>query len=1157
VPSELTERPLEHADQDLLGVATHAKKLATLIARAALPLTVGIYGPWGAGKTSFANIVVDELAKLPGWSDPDVIRFSAWPYVTPEAIWRALVERIARRAYGQEHGADAHPPESARLDWKGQMRGALLSDALTLHPSPGDPPRDTYQKLVQRLSASAGVANRSQSGQFGGLTVGAFAKLVLAAAGTFSGPIGQLSALFPGGSASAGSPQETAVLTSIEQIRADLQAIFAHAGQKRTIIVIDDLDRCLPEVALDVLETIKIFFFESDTAESQWLFLVPADVRLVGNGLRARLGLEQDDGGGINPRAYLEKIIQLGISLPEIKANDAHSLVADHCPEWAGASDLIISAFDGNPRRIKQQGALLSYKYPDRPGGHGLVKSDTGTDADVHTGALKERDAVLLTGRGVAILAGLVRMNCTDPELMPALRDPDLGSDSALGNFLAANPDLHAKFAATPDLSADSPHSLWALACVADLCPGPDGVPRTWDPTFPYIARTITDQAGTTTPRSLAVGYLRRLVELKEKVPKLTEQAAALYADSGCQYGQLITALDTWIDARLRGETPPPEPGIASLANALESSLPPSDDIRKTLTEEPRLSAIPGSYVQIVMADSTAIPAATEVAGLPVQAFLEIAFKLADAHREDVVLSVPHVLRLAVARDVMERRRYAKVQLLLTRWPELMSFARGQGGARRLRDLETAILRGDRDVELPEAWKHLQSDEHLREFLQLSPSLAQVYEGEVSLIADSPGLPSTAAGPPSAVAESVNDAYQNLYLHAKAYAADPDLADLAVEEPAVAVSGTAALAVTSMRPPVTGEIVLAFSDQGEEGTSAAVSVPVDEITRQVEQMTYAQFGVETSNARVGRPSLSAREILTDIGTLLWSSTIGQNAALETMFMRAFENGERVRLAVTSAHDPLASLPWEYLFIPRHRIFAGQAMKLSVVRAIPDPARLGVPRPGRPLRILVATASPEELGILGVDQEIKLIERSLELAMGDGSARIKVIRDATVISTMDEIRAFRPHVFHFVGHAGFSNEQGVLIFTGEDGRPDLVPAAEIGLLLQERGILLAVLNGCETGWPNITDMTSGVSQTLIRQGVPATIGTTRAVTDDSALTFASEFYKALADGFPAESALVEARKALALKGRDWSAYIMYANAKFPLHTIGIQRATAAL
>ena len=36
------------------------------------------------------------------------------------------------------------------------------------------------------------------------------------------------------------------------------------------------------------------------------------DERVVGEGLRARLGLEQDDIGSIDPRAYLEKIIQWG-----------------------------------------------------------------------------------------------------------------------------------------------------------------------------------------------------------------------------------------------------------------------------------------------------------------------------------------------------------------------------------------------------------------------------------------------------------------------------------------------------------------------------------------------------------------------------------------------------------------------------------------------------------------------------------------------------------------------------------------------------------------------------------------------------------------------------------------------------------------------------
>jgi hypothetical protein len=1163
VRNELAERPLERADQDRLGVATHAQKLAALIGRAPLPLTVGIYGPWGAGKTSFANIVVEQLTSTPGWDDLDVISFSAWPYVAPEAIWQALVEKIARRVYGQENDAK---PASTDAGWKAQLRSALRADALRLRPVSADPGKESYDKLIQRLSASAGVANRSASGQFGDLTPGAFARLVLAAAGTFSGPIGQLSALFPGGSPATGSPQET-VLTSIEQIRDDLAAIFAHAGQKRTVIVIDDLDRCLPEVALDVLETIKIFFFESDTAASRWLFLVPADERLVGRGLRARLGIEQDDFSDIGARAYLEKIIQLGISLPEIKTNDAHGLVADHCPEWAGASDLIVSAFEGNPRRVKQQGALLSYKYADRPSGNRLVTADNVSDSAV---APKEREAVLLTERGVTIFADLVHMDCTAPRFLAALRDLQgdqlqLDGNPALDEILSRNPELRDGFSKALDLAASEPGSLSALACLADLYPGRNGIPRTWDPAFPYVAQTIVDQDGTTTPRSLAVRYLQRLLEIKDKLPKLIEEAGALSASSGRRYGLLAAMLDSWVDAQLRGEDLRASPVIMPLAMVLEPLFTSSlDDIRKILTDEPRLSAIPGPYVRLAAASTVPIPGAVEVAGLPVHAYLEAAFQMADENVH-VVLDAASVLRLAVARDLMERRRYAKVQLLFTRWPELLSLARGHGGARRLRDLESAILRGDPDVDLPKPWKHLRSDEHLREFLQLPPSLAQVYEGEVSSIADMPGASSAAAEAQTPAGESVNEAYRNLYLHASADAADShaddvpasDAHDAEAPRPTLEVAAASGPAVIPAPSPVTGEITLTFSAEGEGGTKGRVSVPVDAIVS--EQLSHSLLiaQTQTGNVRDVRSSLTVREILTDVGTLLWSSTIGQDPALERAFIQAFESHDRLRLAVASAHDPLAALPWECLFIPQLRLFAGQAIKLSVIRRISDPARLGIPRPARPLRVLVACSSPRELGVLGVDQEIRLIERSLESAIGDGSARMQVVRDATLISTMDEIRAFRPHIFHFVGHAGYSGDQGVIIFTGEDGRPDLVPAAEMGLLLQERGIMLAVLNGCETGWPNLTDMTRGVSQTLVRQGVPAVIGTVRTVTDDSALLFAAEFYRALADGFVAEPALVEARKALALRGRDWSAYIMYANTQFPLHSIGIKRAASLI
>ncbi len=60
-----------------------------------------------------------------------------------------------------------------------------------------------------------------------------------------------------------------------------------------------------------------------------------------------------------------------------------------------------------------------------------------------------------------------------------------------------------------------------------------------------------------------------------------------------------------------------------------------------------------------------------------------------------------------------------------------------------------------------------------------------------------------------------------------------------------------------------------------------------------------------------------------------------------------------------------------------------------------------------------------------------------------------------------------------------------------------------------------------------------------------VATTRDVFNHTALRFASEFYRTLVDGFPVEGAVAEARKALAVKGWDWSSYVVHGSPDFPL------------
>jgi predicted KAP-like P-loop ATPase len=53
--------PIAEPSQDLLGMDTYAAELVSFLNRAQPPFTVGIYGEWGEGKTSFVQLVQHHL----------------------------------------------------------------------------------------------------------------------------------------------------------------------------------------------------------------------------------------------------------------------------------------------------------------------------------------------------------------------------------------------------------------------------------------------------------------------------------------------------------------------------------------------------------------------------------------------------------------------------------------------------------------------------------------------------------------------------------------------------------------------------------------------------------------------------------------------------------------------------------------------------------------------------------------------------------------------------------------------------------------------------------------------------------------------------------------------------------------------------------------
>jgi hypothetical protein len=77
-------------------------------------------------------------------------------------------------------------------------------------------------------------------------------------------------------------------------------------GDRRLLLLIDDLDRCSPSAALEVLEGIKLFL-----ASSRCVFVVALDLDSLLTALQMRQG--RTDGYQLN---YLEKMIQIARYVP-------------------------------------------------------------------------------------------------------------------------------------------------------------------------------------------------------------------------------------------------------------------------------------------------------------------------------------------------------------------------------------------------------------------------------------------------------------------------------------------------------------------------------------------------------------------------------------------------------------------------------------------------------------------------------------------------------------------------------------------------------------------------------------------------------------------------------------------------------------------------
>jgi formylglycine-generating enzyme required for sulfatase activity len=353
-------------------------------------LVIGLFGEWGSGKSLLLQAIE---AGLPPGDEQHVnvvVPFNAWRFEREPQLLVPLLrvaEQQLRKALDASLGADV-------------PRNEALSDRLVLL---GDLAQTVYthggRELLQAALTAQAIPLRlpelkpgDGEARPGLLTRWRARREALARARRFDTPISQLNSLY---------------YDFLEHLRAvtgrNPEALAGHREriklrglgwwprwryrlasswrwlltgetppepelQLNLVFLVDDLDRCLPDKAVEVLEAIKLFLEVEGCA-----FVLALDEEVVERGIAHRYkdyALVGKDGlTPITGAEYLEKLIHLPVRLPRPSAIDAQAYLARRNPALFGREEapdapnelaLLVAAITPPvPRKLIRMGDLM------------------------------------------------------------------------------------------------------------------------------------------------------------------------------------------------------------------------------------------------------------------------------------------------------------------------------------------------------------------------------------------------------------------------------------------------------------------------------------------------------------------------------------------------------------------------------------------------------------------------------------------------------------------------------------------------------------------------------------------------------------------------------------------------------------------------------
>jgi predicted KAP-like P-loop ATPase len=287
---------------DLLNFRTMAGLASNVILEAqGKPLSIGVSGGWGVGKSSMVKLIEEELKKA-GNEKVVYLSFNAWLYQGHDDAKAAFMEEISRKLMDRAKDDKTLFAKAVelfnRVRWFRALRlgteavvtlkTGIPVSALTGHAE------DFFGRLMSGDVSPTELAEDAKK-------LGEFAKAHKDEAKGLLNP--------------AKAPETPPQM--IHAFRSHFEKLLKELDVT-LVVFVDDLDRCLPPTVIGTLEAMRLFLFMERTA-----FVIAADEKMIKEAVRIHFtGTKLDDDLVVS---YFDKLIQVPLRVPPLGMNEARA----------------------------------------------------------------------------------------------------------------------------------------------------------------------------------------------------------------------------------------------------------------------------------------------------------------------------------------------------------------------------------------------------------------------------------------------------------------------------------------------------------------------------------------------------------------------------------------------------------------------------------------------------------------------------------------------------------------------------------------------------------------------------------------------------------------------------------------------------------------